>query len=235
MTATYKKRTDGRAFDEPRPMEAKLGVVPRADGSAMFKAGKSVAIAAVHGPRQLNPAFMRNPKKGVLRVNYNMMAFSGSGERVRPGPSRRSKEINLVIEKAFAPVVDLSEVPNTAVDVYIELLQTDAGTRCAAINATALALADAGISMKDIISAMAMGKVHDKICVDLTKEEEDMEAVDIPVAMMGNSGKVTLLQMDGIISREEIKEILKKAREATLKVKEVQEKAIREKYGGQNE
>ncbi|MDD5178075.1 MAG: exosome complex exonuclease Rrp41 [Candidatus Nanoarchaeia archaeon] len=234
-TTTYKKRSDGRRFDEPREMEAKVGVVPRADGSAMFKAGKSLAIAAVYGPRQMNPAFMRNPKKGTLRVNYNMMAFSGSGERVRPGPSRRSKEINLVIEKAFEPVIDTTEFSNTAIDLYIDLIQTDAGTRCAAINAATLALADAGINMKEMISAMAIGKVHDKICIDLTKEEEDMEAVDIPIAMTSNSGKVTLLQMDGVISREDLKEVLRQARDATLKVYEVQKKALMEKYGGKNE
>ncbi|MDD5254177.1 MAG: exosome complex exonuclease Rrp41 [Candidatus Nanoarchaeia archaeon] len=230
---SYKKRTDGRRFDELREMDAKVGVIPRANGSAMFKNGKSLAIAAVYGPREMNPAFMRNPKKATLRVYYNMMAFSGSGERVRPGPSRRSKEINLVMEKAFEPVLDLVEFPNTAVDVFVELIQTDAGTRCAAINAAALALADAGINMKEMISAIAVGKVYDKICVDLTKEEEDMEAVDIPIAMTSNSGKITLLQMDGVLSREDLKEIMKQARDATLKVLELQKKALMEKYGGQ--
>jgi len=52
---SYTKRLDGRKFDETRPMEAKVGVVPRASGSAMFKIGKTIAIASVHGPRELYP------------------------------------------------------------------------------------------------------------------------------------------------------------------------------------
>ena len=87
----YEKRLDGRKFDELRPVEANVGVVKRAAGSAMFKIGKTIAIAAVYGPRELYPQVFQNPTNGVLRCNYNMMAFSGSGDRVRPGPSRRSK------------------------------------------------------------------------------------------------------------------------------------------------
>jgi len=74
-------------------------------------------------------------------------AFSGAGERVRPGPSRRSKEISMVTTKALLPVLDLSECPNAVVDVFVELIETDAGSRCAGICAASMALADAGIPM----------------------------------------------------------------------------------------
>jgi exosome complex component RRP41 len=135
------KRCDGRTPDELRPMKAKVGVVPRADGSAMLQIGNTIAYAAVYGPRELFPKFMQNPEKGVLRCAYNMMPFSGHGERVRPGGSRRAKEISVLTEKALMPVLDLSEYPNSVVDVFIELPQTDAGTRCAGICAAAMALA----------------------------------------------------------------------------------------------
>lgn len=230
---TYAKRTDGRKFDELRPTEAKVGVVPRADGSAMFKIGKTIAYAAVYGPRALHPSHLRNPSKGILRCTYNMMSFSGSGERVRPGPSRRSKEINLVTAKALLPVLDLSPYPNTVVDVFIELLQTDAGTRCAGITAAALALADAGILMKDMVVAVSLGKVGDKLVIDLSKEEEDYEggATDMPVAMLPRTGKITLLQMDGNISKEELKELLEKVKKVGQQLYEIQKKALKEKYG----
>jgi len=127
----YEKRFSNRKFDELREMDAKVGIIERADGSAMFKIGKTIAIAAVYGPRQLHPAFLRNPQRGILRCNYNMMSFSGSGDRVKPGPSRRSREISMVIENALMPVLDLSDFPNAVIDVFIELIQTDAGTRCA--------------------------------------------------------------------------------------------------------
>ena len=234
----YEKRVDGRKFDELRPFEAKVGVVEKAAGSAMFKIGKTIAIAAVHGPRQLYPQVFQNPVKGVLRCNYNMMAFSGSGDRVRPGPSRRSKEISMVIEKALLPVLDLSDYPGSVVDVFVELIQTDAGTRCAGICAAAMALADAGIPMKDMVSAVSAGCVGGKIVLDLNKEEEDYEghATDIPVAFANRSGQVTLLQMDGLLSKDDLKKALELAKKGCEVIKEVQVKALKEKYnGGQNE
>lgn len=229
---SYTKRSDGRKFDELRKMEARVGVVERATGSAMFRIGKTYAIAAVYGPRELYPQFLQDPERGILRCNYNMMAFSGSGERVRPGPSRRSKEISMITEKALLPVLDLSEFPGTVVDVFIELIQTDAGTRCAGITAAAMALVDAGIPMRDIISAVAVGKVGDKVVLDLSKEEEDYPggATDIPVALATRLGHVTLLQLDGEIAPEELKEALELAKKGCAAIKEVQTKALREKY-----
>ncbi|MEK6952343.1 MAG: exosome complex exonuclease Rrp41 [Nanoarchaeota archaeon] len=228
----YNKRFDGRKFDELREISAEVGVIPNADGSAKFKIGKTIAIAAVYGPRVLHPRFLQDPIKGVLRCNYNMMSFSGSGERVRPGPSRRSKEISYLTEKALEPVLDLSEFPSAVIDVYIELLQTDAGTRCAGITAAALALADAGFPMKDLVSAVALGRIEDKIVLDVSKEEEDFEGgmADIPVAMLPRTGEITLLQMDGLVTLNELKEVLKSAKKACEQIYKVQKDALRARY-----
>ncbi|MBS3095649.1 exosome complex exonuclease Rrp41 [Candidatus Woesearchaeota archaeon] len=228
----YSKRFDGRKADELRPMEAMVGVIKRADGSAMFKIGKTVAFAAVYGPRALHPTYMRNPEKGILRCNYNMMAFAGSGDRVKPGPNRRSKEISLVTKKALASVLDLSEFPNTVIDVFIEFPQTDAGTRCAGITAAVMALADAGLIIKDMVSALSVGLVGDSVVVDLCKEEEDFEggAVDIPVAITNKDSKITLLQLDGLIKKEQLFRALDLGKEAAKKIHEVQKKALLEKF-----
>ena len=201
---TYKKRYDARKFNELRPIEAKVGVIKNATGSAFFKIGKTWAYAGVYGPRDLYPRFLKDPKKGKLRCNYNMMPFSGSGDRVRPGPSRRSKEISLVTEKALLPVVELEDFPNSVVDVYIELPQTDAGSRCAGICAASMALADAGIPMKDLIGAVSVGIVDGQVVVDLDYEEEAHEegdVADIPLAYIPSMDKLSLLQMDGKISK----------------------------------
>ena len=228
----YNKRFDGRKFDELREISAEVGIIPNADGSAKFKIGKTIAIAAVYGPRVLHPRFLQDPTKGVLRCNYNMMSFSGSGERVRPGPSRRSKEISYITEKALEPVLDLGEFPSAVVDVYIELLQTDAGTRCAGITAAALALADAGFPMKDLVSAIALGRIEDKVVLDVSKEEEDYEGgmADIPVAMLPRTGEITLLQMDGLVTLNELKEVLKSAKKACEQIYKVQKDALRARY-----
>lgn len=228
----YKSRLDGRKYDELRPMDAKAGVIPNADGSAVLKMGNTVAYAAVYGPRELFPKFLQNPKTGVLRCHYGMMPFSGSGERIRPGSSRRAQEISMVMNSALAPVVDLSAFPNTVVDVFVDLPQTDAGTRCAAISAAAIALADAGIPMKDMISAVAVGQVDGAVVADLTYNEEAYPAIvsDIPVAIMHNTQEITLLQMDGEISKEDLLKALELAKAATQKVYELQKKALKERF-----
>ena len=238
----YKKRFDGRKFDELRPMEAKVGVVPRAKGSAMFKIGSTVAVAAIYGPRELYPSFLQIPYRAKLRCHYNMMAFSGSGDRVRPGPSRRTKEINLVIENALLPVLDLTAFPNSVVDIFIELIQTDAGTRCAGITAAAMALADAGIPMKDIVSAVAVGNIGGKIVLDLNYKEEQYnqykedkkskheDVADIPFAMAPNCDEITLLQADGCFTSENLQEAIEMAKKGCADIRKLQEKALREKY-----
>ena len=124
----YTKRPDGRKFDELREMEAKVGIIKNADGSAMFRFGDTIAIAAVYGPKPLHPQHLQNPEKGVLRVNYDMLSFSVT-ERKKPGPSRRSQEISKVTEWALAPVLNLDNYPNTVVDIHISIIQANASTR----------------------------------------------------------------------------------------------------------
>ena len=228
----YKERKDKRKFDETREIEAKVGIIPNADGSASFKIGNTLAYAAVYGPRNLHPKFMQDPSKGILRCNYNMMPFSSSGERVRPGGSRRSKEISLVTRKALLPVLDLKEYPNSVVDVFIELPQTEAGSRCAGICAASMALADAGLAMKDLVAAVSVGRVDDKLVVDLDYQEEDYDGIvaDIPIAMMPNHDKITLLQMDGLISKDDLKKVLEMGKKVCKEIYEVQKKALKDKY-----
>lgn len=229
----YKKRLDGRKFDETRAIEAKAGVIKNADGSAYFKIGKTAAYAAVYGPREMFPRSQQDSKKGVLRCNYNMMPFSGMGERVRPGPSRRSKEISMVTQKALLPVVDLSECPHAVVDVFIELPQTDAGSRCAGICAASIALADAGIKMKDMVAAVSTGIVDKQVVVDLDYAEEayeDGDVADIPVAMVPSTEEITLLQMDGRISRDDLKKAIEGVKKTLKDIAEIQRQTLKESY-----
>lgn len=226
----YTKRSDGRKFNELRHMEAKVGIIPNADGSAMFKSGNTIAIAGVFGPRTLHPQHMQNPEKGILRVNYGMMSFSVS-DRIRPGPSRRSQEISKVIEWALSRVVDLDAFPNTVVDVFIQIPQADAGTRVAGINAAAMALAHAGVPMKEMVTAIAVGKLDKTIVADVCKEEEDYKegegSTDIPVCVTSRTKEICLLQLDGKIGIEELKKGLEMAEKACEEIIKVQTEALK--------
>ncbi len=227
----YTKRNDGRKFDEVREMSAEVGIVNSADGSASFNTGHTKAIAVVRGPRTLHPQHMQNPQKGILRISYGMMPFSVT-DRIRPGPNRRSEEISKVTEWALNSVVDLSEFPNTVVDVFIQIPQADAGTRVAGINAASLALAHAGIPMKEMVSAIGVGKIDKTLVVDLDKyEDSDFHeaegSTDIPVAVTSRTKNISLLQLDGKISVPEFKDCIKNAKIACEEILKVQMDALK--------
>ncbi len=228
---TY-KRTDGRKNDELRsPIQAKVGIVPNADGSAMFQIGKTIAIAAVYGPKKMHPQHSQNPEKGTLRCTYNMNSFSVE-DRIRPGPSRRSTEISKITEWAIEPILMIEGYPNQVIDVHINIIQADAGTRCAGINAAVMALAHAGIPMKDLVSSVSVGKMDKTIVLDLDKYEdsefEDGEgSTDIPMTFT-HGGEITHIQLDGKISPKQLKEAIEMAKKAAEEIYEVQKKALKE-------
>jgi len=223
------KRLDGRDLEEFRPITLNVGVLKRAEGSAVFKFGDTYALAAVYGPKTMHPKHMQNPQKAVLKCIYSMAPFS-TKERVRPGRSRRSTEISKVLNEALSNVIFFEDYPKTGIDVFVEILQADASTRCAGLNAASLALADAGIPMRDLITTCSVGKVEDKIILDVGGYEDNYGDVDMAVAIIGNQDKIVLLQMDGIITKEEFIKMIKLARDGCAKIYEMQKSALRERY-----
>ena len=222
-------RCDGRRLDELRNISIKVGVLKNADGSAYIEFGKNKILAGVFGPRDVHPKHMANQDSGILRCRYHMSPFSVT-ERKNPAPSRREIEISKVIKEALQPSVILKDYPRTVIDVFIEVLQADGGSRCAALDAPSVALADAGIPMRDLVSACAAGKVADRIVLDINNEEDQEGQADMPVALMPNVGKITLLQLDGMLKPEEFKTCMQTALIGCRRVYEIQRKALMEKY-----
>ena len=154
----------------------------------------------------------------------------------RKGKARWFKKVKRNIvgnRESFTSCLDLEDYPNSVVDVFIELPQTEAGSRCAGICAASMALADAGLEMKDLVCAVSVGKVDDKLLVDLDYSEESYKdglTADIPIAMLVNSGKVTLLQMDGEAKKQELMKLLEMGKKACFDIYEIQKKALKEKY-----
>jgi exosome complex component RRP41 len=223
------KRADGRHAAELRPIEVKAGIIPNANGSAMVKMGKTIAVAAVYGPRYLHPKFKQLYERAVLNTTYIMVPFS-TNERVRPGPSRRSQEISKVTREALEGVVCLEEYPKSVIDVYINIIQANAGTRTAGINAASVALADAGIAMKDLVASAAAGKIGDEYVLDLAGKEEEETDCDVPVAYIPGMDKVSLLQMDGRLPPEDVEKVIKLAIEGCKQMYEKQKEALKERW-----
>jgi len=228
------RRLDGRLPDELRPLKIQAGVLKRADGSAYVELGENKVLAAVYGPREMHPRHLQQPDTAVLRCRYNMAPFSVE-ERKRPGPDRRSVEISKVTREAIEPVVSLELYPRSAIDVFIEILQADAGTRTTGITAASVALADAGVPMRDLVSAVAVGKVDETIVLDLNKQEDNWGTSDMPIALMPRKKLITLLQMDGHFTPEEFKQALALAFKGCEQIYEAQKQALRERYSIKSE
>ena len=226
-------RSDGRKVDETRKVTIKAGVLKNANGSAYIEFGANKILAGVFGPRDVHPKHLANTDTGIIRCRYHMSPFSVT-ERKSPAPSRREIEIGKVIKEALQPALILDKFPRTSVDVFIEVLQADGGSRCAALAAASVALADAGIPMRDMVSACAAGKVADTIILDVNNEEDQSGQADMPVGYMPNLDKITLIQLDGVLTPDEYKKCVETAIVGCKKVYEIQKQAIRDKYFANN-
>ena len=222
-------RLDGRKPDELRPLKLEVGVLSNADGSAYIEQGKTKILAAVYGPKEVHPRHLALPDRAILRCRYHMAPFSVE-ERKSPAPSRREMELSKVIREALEPAIFLEKYPRTAIDLFIEVLQADGGTRCASISVASLALADAGIPMRDLVAACAAGKADGRLILDLNDLEDKYGEADVPVAFMANANAVTLLQMDGVLTPSEFKRAVKMAVEGCRKIYAKQKEALKARY-----
>lgn len=223
------KRLDGRKSNEMRPLKIEAGVLKKADGSAYLELGRNKVLAAVYGPRELHPRHLQRPDRAVLVCRYDMAPFSVD-ERARPGPSRRSREISKVSREALEPALFLQNYPRAGIEVSMEILQAGAGTRTAGISAASVALADAGIPMRDLVASLAAGKADGEVVLDLGKEEDQMGQADMPIAYMPQKEQITLIQMDGNLSPDEFDEALELAIDGCKQVYEKQREALSKKY-----
>jgi exosome complex component RRP41 len=222
-------RLDGRKVDELRPVKMDVGVLPNADGSAYLEQGRNKILVGVYGPKEAHPRHIAQQDRAVIQCRYHMAPFSVD-ERKSPAPSRRDIELSKVIREALEPAVFLEYYPRTSIQVYIEVLQADGGTRCAGITTAALALADAGIPMRDLVVACAAGKADGTIVVDLMDTEDKVGDADVPVAYMPNLNAITLLQMDGNLSVDEFGTAVDMALEGCKQLYAIQKEALKSKY-----
>ncbi len=229
------KRLDGRDFEELRPIKIEAGVLKRADGSCYLEMGKNKVVAAVYGPREVHPRHLQDPSKAIIRYRYNMAPFSVE-ERKRPGPDRRSIEISKVSREALEPIIMKELFPRSGIDIFVEVLQADAGTRTACLNAASVALVDAGIAMKGIVTAVAVAKVDGHLVLDPMKDEDNYGEADLPFAFVIRNGKIesiSLLQMDGRMTADEVKKALEMAKRGAMEIYKLQREAVMRKYQGE--
>ena len=223
-------RLDGRKVGETRSIKIKAGVLKNARGSCYLEWGINKVLVSVQGPREVLPKHLSNPLKAIVKFTYRMAAFSVP-DRKNPRPGRRDIEISKVCGEALEKAILLEKYPNTQIEVWAQVLDSNAGSRVAVLTAASVALADAGIPMKDLVTAVAVGRADGKIIVDLNKDEEDApDAVDMPIAMMTNSKEIVLLQMDGLFSKKEWEEAYEVSLNALEEIKKHQVNALKQQF-----
>jgi exosome complex component RRP41 len=223
------KRLDGREKHELRPIKMEVGIIDNADGSAYLEWGNNRIFAAVYGPREVHPHHLAKPDKGILRVFYRMATFSVF-DRKRPAPGRREKEISMIITDCIEPILFLELYPGTAFEVFIDVMDADGGTRCASTTIASLALADAGIPMRSLVSAVAIGKINGEIVTDLSGVEDKAGEADMPYAITWFNNEISLLQFDGNMDLDEFGKCLNLAKDALHQIHKIQLEALKSKY-----
>jgi exosome complex component RRP41 len=158
------------------------------------------------------------------------MAPFSTTERKSPAPSRREIELSKVIREALEDIVLLTEYPRTVIDIFVEVLQADGGTRVAGVTAASLALADAGIPLRGLVAGVAVGKINGVLVLDLDEVEDSMGEADMPIAGAPDLGLITLFQLNGVLTEEEVEKGLSMAWSAIEKIVAMEKEVLRSKF-----
>ncbi|KAM6571343.1 hypothetical protein CsatA_015423 [Cannabis sativa] len=144
--------------------------------------GNTKVVAAVYGPREVQNRSQLLNDQALVRCEYSMANFS-TGDRMRkPKGDRRSTEISLVIRQAMEACIMTHLMPRSQIDIFVQVLQADGGTRAACVNAASLALADAGIPMREIVTSCSAGYLNSTPLLDLNYVEDSAGG---PVSQLG--------------------------------------------------
>lgn len=222
-------RSDGRKPDELRPVKISIGVLKNTNGSSLVEYGGTKVIAAVYGPREALPKHISMPDRAVLRVRYHMAPFS-TEERKNPAPTRREVELSKVIREALEAVVFTSMFPRAGIDVFVEVLQADGGTRTAGLTAASLALADAGIPMRDLAIGVAIGKVKGTLLLDVNELEDQHGEADLPIGIAPSLGEIVSFQLNGVLTKDELRAAVDMAFKAVQQIHKLAKDALHNKY-----
>jgi len=198
-------RLDGRKPDEIRPLSSQVGVLPRTHGSSIFTRGATqalnvVTLAPLSYGQMLDSMDMDDYTKHFMH-HYNMGGFS-VGEVSRPrSAGRREIGHGLLAERALQPMLpDVEDFPY-AIRTVSELMSSNGSTSMAATCSSTLALMDAGVPLKKMVSGIAMGLMIDKenptnyVVLSDIQGEEDF-AGDMDFKVTGTDTGITALQMD---------------------------------------
>jgi polyribonucleotide nucleotidyltransferase len=203
--AVDKKRPDGRAVDEIRPIECEVDISPRVHGSALFTRGETQILSNVAlGTSRMD---MRIDNLGLLESktfwhHYNFPPFSVGEVGFMRGPKRRDIGHGALAERALAPTVPTPEDFPYVIRVVSETLESNGSSSMGSVCASSMALMAAGVPVKAPVAGVAMGLIKEGdglvVLTDIAGVEDHLGDMDFKVA--GTADGITALQMDIKIS-----------------------------------
>jgi len=229
-----KPRIDGRDTRTVRPISARVGVLPRTHGSALFTRGETqalvVATLGTGRDEQIIDALMGEYKERFM-LHYNMPPYA-TGETGRMGsPKRREIGHGRLAKRALAAVLPTPEEFAYSMRVVSEITESNGSSSMASVCGGSLALMDAGVPMKAHVAGIAMGLIKEgkrfAVLTDILGDEDHLGDMDFKVA--GTERGVTALQMDikiEGITKEIMQVALAQAREGRLHILELMKQAL---------
>ncbi len=210
-----KKRTDGRKWDQIRPISIETGVLPRTHGSALFTRGQTQALATVTlgspEDRQVMDALEGEYKERFL-LHYNFPGFATGEPKGDRGPGRREIGHGALARRSLVPLLPNADDFPYTIRVVSDIMESNGSSSMASVCGGSLSLFDAGVPMKAPCAGIAMGLIKEgddyAVLSDIMGLEDHLGDMDFKVA--GSSKGITALQMDIKIEGISI-EIMKKA------------------------
>ncbi len=220
------KRIDGRAFNEVRPIECLVGLLPRIHGSALFTRGETQAMVLTtlgteRDRQRLESIFGEEMRSFIL--HYNFPPYSVGEAKRLGGPGRREIGHGALARRALLPVLPKEDEFQYCVRVVSEILESNGSSSMASVCGGCLSMMDAGVPIKDLVAGVAMGLVEEggKVVVltDILGDEDHYGDMDFKVT--GTTEGITALQMDikvERLTREVMEQALEQAREGRLHI-----------------
>ena len=223
-----KKRVDGRAMNQIRPLAAEVGVLPRVHGSGLFTRGQTqVLTAATLGTlseAQMLDGIDNDTTKRYMH-HYNMPGFSTGEAKAARSPGRREIGHGALAERALLPVIPSEEEFPYALRLVSEILSSNGSSSMASVCGSTLSLMDAGVPIKAPVAGVAMGLIKDAesgnvaVLTDIQGLEDFLGDMDFKVA--GTVKGITAIQMDikiAGIDRTILERALKQAYDGRLHI-----------------
>ncbi|MCR4399205.1 MAG: ribonuclease PH [Firmicutes bacterium] len=234
-------RSDGRAWNELRPLRITRGYLKYSDGSALVEAGDTRVLCTAN-LEDKTPAFLKGTSHGWVTAEYGMLPGStptrSQREASKGRPGGRTFEIQRLIGRSLRAVVDLAALGERTLWVDCDVIQADGGTRTASITGAFVAVVEAldkarqrgvvqGLPVRDFLAATSAGIVEDTLLLDLAYDEDSRARVDMNLVMTGG-GHVVEIQSSGEgapFSLTEMERLISLAREGIASIIDA-EKAV---------